>query len=136
MFFRELGPDNVFVHAHFGGPGWQHGAPKERKRRYIKPEYVDFIKQSCFSVEDVGLRLVIPNVVNGNSLTARVPGYESDDINISATTPEHRGDLAARFEEGRFFTPEENHRGSHVVMIGRSLSDDRCSRMAGRSAGP
>jgi putative ABC transport system permease protein len=122
-FFNELGPDNVFVMRNSGGPDGNMAPPKERKRQPLKTEYADFIKQSCFSVEDVGITLMIPNVVNGVTMTARVPGYESDDMNLSASTPNMSVISPQEIESGRYFTAEENHRGAHVVMIGKSLSD-------------
>lgn len=122
-FFQELGPDNIFVMRNSGGPDGAMAPPKERKRLPLRVEYADFIRQSCFAVQDVGLTLMIPNVVNGASMTARVPGYESDDINLTANTPNMSGISPQEVEQGRYFTPEEDHRGAHVVMIGRSLSD-------------
>ena len=53
----------------------------------MKPEYAEYIKRWCSSVEDVGLVLYIPPVVDGNPITARVPGYESDTINVSGLSP-------------------------------------------------
>src|ERR1700752_4552629 len=77
VFFQELGPDNIFLFKTTGDPsaGEQQVPPKERKRRAMKPEYADYILHGCRSVEDVGLNLYIPPVVDGNPITARVPGY-------------------------------------------------------------
>src|SRR5271157_3306626 len=52
VFFQELGPDNIFLFKTSGDPGGP--APiKERKRRPMKPEYADYIKKTCGSVESV-----------------------------------------------------------------------------------
>jgi putative ABC transport system permease protein len=121
VFFQELGPDNVFLTQFTGGV--QAMVPKERKRRPLIPEYADFILRSCRAVEDVSLSLYIPPVVDGNAITARVPGYESDNLNIAAVSPNSL-DLAPReLRAGRFFTPDENARGSKVVVIGANLAD-------------
>src|SRR5499427_4923076 len=56
-FFQELGPDSIFISRFSGGPGSNGLVPKERKRRPVGPELADFIKRSCFDVEDVGLML-------------------------------------------------------------------------------
>ena len=123
VFFQELGPDNVFVMRFSGGPGTGGVLPKERKRKPIKAEYADFIKRSCSSVEDVSLMLYIPPVVDGNPITARVPGYESDNVAISGLSP-NALELSPRdLHEGRFFTAEEDHRGARVVVIGHDLSE-------------
>ena len=122
VFFQELGPDNVFVSRFSGGPG-SGGIPKERKRRPIKPEFADFVKRSCNAVEDVGLLLYVPPVVDNVPITARVPGYESDNVAISGQSPNYM-DLSPRdLSDGRFFTPEENQRAAHVVVLGNDLAE-------------
>src|SRR5437879_3605155 len=86
VFFQELGPDNVFVFKSSGDPNQQEPM-KERKRRPMKPEYAEVIRRWCPAVEDIGLQLLIPPVVEGKPITARVPGYESDTINVADTSP-------------------------------------------------
>ena len=122
VFFQELGPDNIFLYKTSGDPSME--PPKERKRRPMKPEYADVIKRWCSdSVEDVGLELFIPPVVEGNPITARVPGYESDTINLSGYSS-NMADISPRdFASGRYFTPEEEARGAHVAMIGSNLAE-------------
>src|ERR1700741_1019807 len=52
-FFQELGPDNIFLFRTSGDPSQE--PPKERKRRPMKPEYVDYLRHWCSStVEDLG----------------------------------------------------------------------------------
>jgi len=65
-FFQQLGPDNIFLFKSSGDPNMDPPL-KERKRRAMKPEYADYIKRWCSSVEDVGLVLYIPPVVDGKS---------------------------------------------------------------------
>jgi len=122
-FFQELGPDNIFVLKTTGDPNQESRNVKERQRRAIKPEYADSIRRWCNSVDDVGITLMLPPSVDGNPLTARVPGYESDTINASGLTP-NISDITPRdFTAGRFFTSEEDHRGAHVAMIGASVAE-------------
>ena len=123
VFFQELGPDNIFLTRFTGGPGMQGMIPKERKRRPLIPEHADFILLSCPAVEDVGLSLYIPPVVNGNAITARVPGYESDNLTIAAVSPNYPQLSPRDLRAGRFFTAEENARGTKVVVIGSNLAD-------------
>src|SRR6516164_1373631 len=123
VFFQQLGPDNIFVSRFSGGPGMGGFVAKERKRRPLNPELADFIKRSCAAVTDVSLMLYIPPVVDGNAITARVPGYESDNLSISALSP-NALELSPRdLREGRFFTPEEDERAAKVVVIGTNLAD-------------
>src|SRR5271156_6564241 len=51
-FFRELGPDNIFIYKTSGDPSQE--PPKERKRRPMKPEYADVVRRWTTSVQDVG----------------------------------------------------------------------------------
>ena len=88
----------------------------------MKPEYADYIKKTCSSVEEVGLELIVPAVVDDNPITARVPGYETETINLAGMSPE-MGDVAPRdFDYGRFFTAAENQRASHVIDIGYNVA--------------
>jgi len=120
-FFRELGPDNIFVYKTSGDPSQE--PPKERKRRPMKPEYADLIRRWTTSVEDVGLQLYIPPVVEGQPITAHVPGFESENINVAGQSP-NMGDIQPRdFSAGRYFTPEEDQRTAHVAIIGANVAD-------------
>ncbi|MDQ6706216.1 MAG: ABC transporter permease, partial [Acidobacteriota bacterium] len=121
-FFDELGPDNVFIYKTSGDPHGR-GSEKERKRRAILPEYAEAIRRSASSVEDVGITLFIPNVVNGNPLTARVPGFESDSLSVIGTTPNSTSLSPRDFRAGRYFTPEEDARVAHVAVLGNDLAD-------------
>lgn len=123
-FFQELGPDNIFLYKTSGDPSAPDAQvpPKERKRRAMRPEYADTIQRWCNSVEATGLNLYIPSVVDGNPITARVPGYESDSINVAGVTA-NMDDLSPRdFADGRFFSPEEDQRGAHVAVIGYNVA--------------
>ncbi len=121
-FFDELGPDNVFIYKTSGDPN-RNGPEKERKRRAIRPEYADSVRRSATSVEDVGLSLFIPNIVDGRALTARVPGFESDSISVAGNSPNMTSLAPRDFRFGRYFTPEEDSRGGHVAVIGSDLAD-------------
>src|SRR5580693_2959658 len=122
-FFQELGPDNIFLFRTSGDPSQDNRIPKEAKRRPLKPEYADYIKRWCSSVADTGLVLYIPPVVDGNPLIARVPGYESDTINVSGLSANMYAISPRDFDAGRYFTPEEDQRGAHVAMIGHNVAE-------------
>ena len=120
-FFQEMGPDNIFVYKTSGDPSME--PPKERKRRPMKPEYAEFIRRWSSSVQDVGLQLYIPPVVDGNPITARVSGFESENINVAGQSP-NMGDITPRdFDAGRYFTAEEDQRTAHVAVIGSSVAE-------------
>src|SRR5215472_2189106 len=103
-FFQELGPDNVFLFKTSGNPDFE--PPKERKRRAMKPEYADSIQRWCGAVQQVGIQLLLPPTVEGRPLTAKVPGYETENINISGQSV-NMSEISPRdIEYGRYFTSE------------------------------
>src|SRR5882724_9993550 len=77
-FFQELGPDNVFIFKTSGNPDFE--PPKERKRRPMKPEYADTIQRWCASELDIEVQLLLPPTEEGRPITARVPGFENENI--------------------------------------------------------
>jgi len=122
QFFAELGPDNVFVYKTSGDPTADFASIKERKRRPIKKEFADTIGRTASYVQEIGLVLYIPPAPSGTIITAKVPGFETDNFNIEGVTPNYN-DLAPRdFDQGRFFTDEENDRAAHVAVIGFDLA--------------
>ena len=123
VFFQELGPDNIFLFKSSGDPSQDARNAKERQRRALKPEFAGYLKRWCLSVQDVGLELLLPAAVDGNPITARVPGYETDTINVTGRSP-NMDDISPRdFAAGRFFTQEEDHRAAHVALIGDSVAE-------------
>jgi putative ABC transport system permease protein len=121
VFFQELGPDNIFLYKTSGDPS-QDGPLKERKRRPMRPEYAEIVKRWCSAVQDVGLDLLIPPVVEGKPITARVQGYETDTINVAGISP-NMTEIAPRdLDFGRYFSAEEDQRGAHVAVIGNNVA--------------
>ncbi len=109
-FFDELGPDNIFVSKSNGNPTGPT-PEKERRRRAIRPEYAEILARQASSLEDVGISLFIPPVSNGQPVTAKVPGFETDSLSIVGTTPNMAYLAPKDFDEGRFFSNEEDARG-------------------------
>jgi putative ABC transport system permease protein len=122
-FFQELGPDNIFIYRFSGDPSQSRGSPKEQKRRPLKPEYADQIKRFAGSVDDVVLTLFIPSVVNGQPIVAKVPGFETENLNIAGDGPNAMEISPRDYRFGRYFTQEENDRLAHVAVLGSNLSD-------------
>jgi putative ABC transport system permease protein len=120
-FFQELGPDNIFLFKTSGNPDFE--PPKERKRRPLQPEYADTIRRWCGSVQDVGVQIYLPATVDGRPLTARVPGFETENVNISGQSV-NMSEISPRdIALGRYFTAEEDQRGAHVVVVGPNIAD-------------
>ena len=123
-FFRELGPNNIFVAKTSGNPAMGGFNDKERRRRPMKPEYVDLIRRWCASsVEDVALQLFVPPVRQGQSMTARVPGFETDNLFVIAQTANIITLSPRTMALGRFFTPDEEMRAMRVAVLGASVAE-------------
>jgi len=120
-FFNELGPDNIFVSKASGGPG-DGGSPKERKRRPMKLEYADSIRRFSSTVEDVAVILAIPPATNGSLITAKVPGQDTDQLSIMGTSPNSIDLTPHGFDQGRYFTEEENNRSARVAVMGYDIA--------------
>src|SRR5579872_446520 len=121
-FFDELGPDNIFVFKTSGDPNQFGEPPKERKRRPVKKEYGELIKRYAGNVQSVGLALFIPPAASGSPMTAKVPGYETDSLTLVGTTANSIELSPREFDQGRYFTDEEDARGAHVAVLGFDLA--------------
>ncbi len=121
-FFQEFGPDNIFIARFSGDPGSQ-GTPKEAKRRPLRPEYADLIKRLSPSVDDVSIQMFVPGNVGNRPITAKVPGFESDNVSLVGQTANSIQIQPREFREGRYFTPEEENRCMRVAVIGPLLAD-------------
>ncbi len=121
-FFEELGPDNIFVFKTTGDPNQTFEQPKERKRRPIKPEYADVIRRFSSTIEEVGLTLYVPSLQGRTFITAKVPGFETDNLGIIGVTPNADRLSKRGYDQGRFFTEVENDRGAHVAVLGYNIA--------------
>ena len=123
VFFEELGPDNVFVFKTSGNPADNGNSPKERRRAPLRLAYADTIARTAGSLQDVGVQMFIPGVVEGRALVAKVRGYESDNFSILGQSPNMDTLAPHDYKAGRPFTIEENARGAHVAVMGSDIAD-------------
>jgi putative ABC transport system permease protein len=121
-FFEELGPDNIFLFKTSGDPARGRAPEKEARRRPILPEYAEIIRRWTRSVEDAGVQLFIPPLLEGRPLTARVSGYESDTVSLMGASANMNAISPREFAAGRYFTPEEEARGARVAVIGHNVA--------------
>ena len=116
-----MGPENIFLFKTSGDPS-SNGTEKERKRRPLRPEYAEQLRRYCSSLEDLGTELFIPPIVKGRPLTARVPGYESDNISLAGYSANMASIVPRDFDAGRYFTPEEEARVMRVAIVGYNVA--------------
>jgi putative ABC transport system permease protein len=119
-FFEEFGPDNIFLNRGDRDPGAPYTL-KELKRRPIRPEYAAYIKQTVRSVEDTSVQLFVV-ADRAGIVSARVPGFETDSINVSGYSANSFELQPRELMAGRFFTAEEETRAMRICVIGPELS--------------
>ena len=73
-FFKQFGPNSIYVSRFSGDPSGQNSPPKERRRKPIKPEYADYLRSVVHSVDTIGMSLYV-NPPTGHVLSAKVPGF-------------------------------------------------------------
>jgi putative ABC transport system permease protein len=122
-FFEELGPDNVFILKNSGDPNAPRVPPKEQRRRPIQPEYAAIIQRLCPSVEDVGVTLSIPTIVERRSMVVRVSGYETDNFFFAGPTANMAVISPREMRMGRVYTAEEERRAARVAVIGANIAE-------------
>jgi len=121
-FFQEFGPDSIFVSRLSGDPSGANAPPKERKRKKILFEYAAYLKQNVRSIDDVGVSLfIIPS--NGQVPTAKVPGFEADNINLVGATASIYDITPRALRQGRVFSEADDRRAAHVIVLGSNLAD-------------
>ncbi len=121
-FFKEFGPNSIFVARVSGDPSGMNAPPKELKRRPLKPEDADYLKNNVRTIDDVGIALYyLPPP--GSFLTAKIGGFETENISIAGQTANLPEISPRELREGRYFTVQEDRRATKVALIGSSLAD-------------
>jgi len=120
-FFAEFGPDNLFISRYSGDPG-QPPAVAELRRRNVGPETAELIKRMVPTVEEVSVTMYLPGFIGRTPLTAKVPGFESDQVNMIGVTASGFITQPRNFLAGRPFTDEEERRAARVCVMGPKLA--------------
>jgi putative ABC transport system permease protein len=121
-FFEEFGPDNIFVNRYSGDPL----APPQRnqiKRKPLDPAYTGLIKKLAPSVEETSASLFFPGILGRQLITARVPGFETENVNLVGVSASNFVIQPRVLREGRVFTPEEDARAARVCVIGPLVAE-------------
>jgi putative ABC transport system permease protein len=62
-------------------------------------------------------------VINGKPLSAKVPGIDTDQIGVAGASANQFAIAPRNLSAGRIFTPEEDRRAAHVVMLGQKIAE-------------
>ncbi len=120
-FFEEFGPNNIFVARVSGDPSGAQARPKELKRKAIRPEYAEYLKATCPSVQDVSATLFV-TLPAGQFMSAKVPGFESDNVSLVGVMANQNTISPRELQQGRFFVEEEARRGQRVALLGYNIA--------------
>jgi putative ABC transport system permease protein len=122
-FFKEFGPDNIFISRVSGDPNGPGAGPNEWKRRPMRREYADYLKMTTArTVEDISVSVFVSPPA-GQYFTAKVPGYENDNLTLVGVTANGFAIAPRDLKLGRLFTQEEAQRGQRVALMGYNIAD-------------
>ena len=121
LLFRELGTENIFAF-HLSGDPYSGPSEREASRRPLDPKFARDIERLSTAVREVGVQMIVPNIVNGRALVARAGGNESDSVLVEGASANYFDVVGAEFSAGRPFTDLEDRSGARVAIIGASLS--------------
>jgi putative ABC transport system permease protein len=121
LLFRELGTENIFAF-HLTGDPYSGPSEREAGRRPLDPGFARDIQRLATAVREVGVQMIVPNVVNGRALVARAGGNESDTVLVEGASANYFDVVGAEFAAGRPFTELEDRAGARVAIIGSNLS--------------
>ena len=121
LLFRELGTENIFAF-HLTGDPYSGPSEREASRRPLDPKFARDIERRSTAVREVGVQIIVPNIVNGRALVARAGGNESETVLVEGASANYFDVVGAEFSAGRPFTDLEDRSGARVAIIGANLS--------------
>ncbi len=121
LLFRELGTDNIFAF-HLSGDPYSPASESEAQRRPLKPSFAGDLARLGSAIRDVGVEIILPNIINGRPVIVRAGASESDTALLEGISANYLDIVGAEFTRGRPFTPIEDRDGARVAILGASLA--------------
>jgi putative ABC transport system permease protein len=121
LLFRELGTENIFAF-HLSGDPYSAPSEREASRRPLEPGFAGELAKRGTAIREVGVQMIVPNVVNGRALVARAGGNESDTVLVEGASANYFDVVGADFTAGRPFTELEDRAGARVAIVGANLA--------------
>ena len=128
--FEGLGTSNVIAY-HLSQDPYSPPTEKEANRRPLEGGFAEVIRRLSPNVEDVGIQLIVPAIVNGRPLVASAGRIDNDTCFAEGSLARTFQVIDAPLSEGRIFTPIEEATGARVAVLGASI---RASLFPGVSA--
>ncbi|MDE3154031.1 MAG: ABC transporter permease [Acidobacteriota bacterium] len=121
LLFRELGTDNIFAF-HLSGDPYSPASESEAQRRPLKVSFAADLERLGSAIRDVGVEIIVPNIINGRPVIVRAGSNESDTALLEGISANYLDIVGAEFTRGRPFTPLEDRDGARVAILGANLA--------------
>jgi putative ABC transport system permease protein len=121
LLFRELGTENVFAY-HLTGDPYAEPTEEEARRRPLRPGYARDLKRLGDAIRDVGVQVLVPNLVGERPLIARAGVNDMDTVLVEGASASFFEIVGAEFSAGRPFTDLEDRSGARVAVLGPGVA--------------
>ena len=128
--FQGLGSSNLIAF-HLSQDPYSPPSDREANRKPLELGFADVISRLSPNVEEVGVQLIVPGIVNGRALVASAGRIENDSCFAEGSAARTFRVIEAPLAEGRVFTQIEEDTGARVAVLGASV---RASLFPGLSA--
>lgn len=121
LLFREFGTENIFAYHRSGDP-YSQPSQDEAQRKGLDPAFAPELARLGDHIRDVGVQIIVPQVVNGRALVARGGGNESDAVLVEGVSSNYFDVVSADLAAGRPFTDLEDRAGARVAVLGSNIA--------------
>ncbi|HBL25752.1 MAG TPA: hypothetical protein DD490_02840 [Acidobacteria bacterium] len=121
LLFREFGTDNIFAYQRPGDP-YSRPSEEDAQRKPLEASFARPLAELGENIREVGLQLIVPQVVNGRPLLARGGGNESDSILVEGVSANYFEVTSADLAFGRPFTDLEVRAAVPVAVVGANVA--------------
>lgn len=128
--FQGLGTDNLLVF-HLSQDPYSPPTDREANRLPLRVEFAEAVSRLSPNIDEAGVQLIVPAIVNGRPLVASAGLVDTDTCNAEGSTAATFRVIDAPLSEGRLFTPIEEETGARVALLGAGVRE---SLFPGRSA--
>ncbi len=118
--FEGLGTDNLITF-HLSQDPYSPPTDREANRKPLEIAFADVIERLSQNVEEVGVQLIVPAIVNGRALVASAGRIENDSCFAEGSMTRTYRVIEAPLAEGRLFLPIEEDTGARVAVLGASV---------------
>jgi len=118
--FEGLGSSNLIAF-HLSQDPYSPPTDREANRKPLELGFADVISRLSPNVEEVGVQLIVPGIVNGRALIASAGRIENDSCFAEGSAARTFRVIEAPLAEGRFFTQIEEDTGARVAVLGASV---------------